>query len=285
VARKRPAVSVVVPFLGDEEDARALVDNLNTLDTAPGDELIVADNTPSGTAAVIGRADIHIVSAPEQRSSYHARNAGARAATSDWLLFIDADCTPSGSLLASYFAESIPKKCGAIAGGIVGIPSQRSLVARYTRERRFFDQTDGMHAEKGGAATGNLLVRRAAFESVNGFTEGIRSGGDVDFSWRVQNAGWTLERRPEAFVEHRHREGLASLMGAIARYGAGASWLNERYPGSADRWPLMLGLQGTGVDIARLLARGKVEAATFRAIDGLGLVAHNVGYRTSNSAK
>ena len=44
----------------------------------------------------------------------------------------------------------------------------------------------------------NLLVRRAAFEQVGGFYEGVRAAEDTDFSWRLQQAGWRLELRPGA---------------------------------------------------------------------------------------
>ncbi len=68
----------------------------------------------------------------------------------------------------------------------------------------------------------------------------------------------------------------------VARYAAGARWLNQRYPGSSPRWPLITGLGGAIRDIATLGVRGRVESAVFRAIDGLGLIAHNVGYVATN---
>lgn len=281
----RPSVSVVVPFLGGSEDARRLRANLAALELGDQDQIVVADNTAAGVAAGMAGGRISVLPASAERSSYHARNAGAREATGEWLLFMDADCTPVPDLLDTYFREPVPSGCGALAGGIAGDPGQASFIARYTRDRKFFDQTDGLHGQRqNGAATGNLMVRRTAFEEIDGFCEGIRSAGDVDLSWRLQGAGWTLEYRPQALVAHRHREGLASLMGAIVRYGAGASWLNERYPGAAPRWPLVPGLRGTVVDMVKLTARGRFEPALYRAVDGLGLVAHNIGYVSSNRA-
>jgi GT2 family glycosyltransferase len=283
MGRRKP-VSVVVPFLGSHEDAERLGNNMGSLKLAEGDQVIVADNTGKGIAEAVAGSAVRVVDASGERSSYHARNVGAREAQSDWILFMDADCSPAPAILGAYFAERIPKRCGVVAGQIVGNPRQRSLVARYTRSRNFFDQTDGMHAkDRGAAATGNLLVRRAAFEAVGGFAEGIRSAGDIDLCWRLQQAGWTLEHRPKAIVEHRHREGLFSLLGAVARYGAGSRWLNERYEGSASRWPLGPGLVGCARDVAGHAVRGQVEPAVFRVLDGLGLVAHNVGYRSGNS--
>lgn len=220
---------------------------------------------------------------PELQSSYFARNAGAAVATGEWLLFVDADCVPAHDLIDRFFDPPPGERTGVVAGGIVGRVGQESLLARYARDRNFLDQVDGMHAKGGaGAATGNLLVRRSAFEDLDGFAEGIRSGGDVDLCWRLQDAGWALERRPAATVEHHHRDDFVSFLAMIARYGAGSRWLNQRRPGAAPRWPLGVGLAGSVRDVAGHLVRGRLEPAAFRAIDGLGLIAHNVGYRASN---
>ncbi len=279
----RSAVSVVVPLHGDGDYARRAATAFERLELAFGDELIVADNSDEGVAGAALGDIATVVRCPEVRSSYYARNAGAAEASGEWLLFIDADCVPASDLIAHYFDPPPSTQAGVVAGAIVGRAGQDSLLARYARDRNFLDQVDGMHAKGGaGAATGNLLVRRDAFEQVGGFADAIRSGGDVDLCWRLQDAGWELERRASAEVEHHHRDDIVSFLSMVARYGAGSRWLNERRPGAAPRWPLAAGLAGSVRDIAVHLARGRLEPAAFRAIDGLGLIAHNVGYRASN---
>jgi cellulose synthase/poly-beta-1,6-N-acetylglucosamine synthase-like glycosyltransferase len=281
----RPAVSVVVPFRGDWTGADRLVAALRCLDIRDGDELIVADNTGGRNAGLIAGHGIRVVRAARERSAYHARNEAARLATADWILFLDADCRPAPNLLAAYFEESISDGCGAVAGQILGEPEQASFAARYARSRNLFDHADGLiRASGGGAAAGNLLVRREAFEQVGGFTEGIRSGGDLDICRRLAVGGWRLAFRQGAVVHHRHRATLPSLLGAVARYGAGARWLNKRYPGSSPAWPLRDGLAGTARDIVARLRERQVEEAVFRGVDGLGLVAHRIGYAMSNGA-
>ena len=281
----RPAVSVVVPFRGDRAGADRLVAALRCLDTRGDDEVIVADNTRGRTAGWIAGNGIRVVRAARERSAYHARNEGERLATADWILFLDADCRPGPNLLAAYFEEPIPGDCGAVAGQILGEPGQRSFAARYSRSRNLFDHADGLiRASGAGAAAGNLLVRRRAFERIGGFTEGIRSGGDLDLCRRLATAGWILEFRPEALVHHRHRSTVPSFLGAVARYGAGARWLNERYPGSSPPWPLRHGLVAAARDVVARLQERQVEEAAFRGVDGLGLVAHRIGYVSTNDA-
>jgi GT2 family glycosyltransferase len=273
----------VVPFRDGPAAAGRLLAALSRLEITAADELIVADNTDGGVAARVGGKRVRIARARAERSSYHARNVGAGLAINDWLLFMDADCIPVPGLLGAYFAEPVPDDCGAVSGSIVGDPTQRGLLARYTRSRHFLSVDQGLLGPDSGATlTGNVLVRRAAFEGLGGFVEGIRSGGDVDLSRRLRAAGWSLRRQPGAVVEHRHRESLVGFLGMVARYAAGARWLNQRYPGSSPRWPLIRGLGGALRDIATLGVRGRVESAVFRAIDGLGLIAHNVGYVATN---
>ena len=90
------------------------------------------------------------------------------------------------------------------------------------------------------AAAANLIVRRAAFEAVGGFYEGVRAAEDTDFSWRLQQAGWRLELRPErvrraslprlarraapavARVRRRARVAVSPLRRVRARARAGA---------------------------------------------------------------
>ncbi len=281
----RSAISVIVPFRGNRAAADRLRAALRRIDLCDGDEAIVADNSDDGAAAHIAGDGVRVVRAVGERSAYHARNEGARATTADWILFLDADCRPEPGLLGAYFAEPAQADCGALAGQILGETDQSSLAARYARSRRLFDHADGLiRADGGGAAAGNLLVRRAAFDEVGGFEEGIRSGGDLDFCHRLRAAGWRLEFRPRAVVHHRHRATLPSLLGAVARYGAGARWLNERHPGSSPPWPLRMGLASAIRDVARHVGRGQVGEALFRGVDCLGLIAHRLGYATSNRA-
>jgi glycosyltransferase involved in cell wall biosynthesis len=282
---RRPRVSVIVPFRGDCEAAAAAIDRLSRLETREGDELRVADNSDGGSFARIAPDGLLTLRATRERSSYHARNAGAHGAHGDWLLFLDADCVPDPDLIDAYFADPVPANCGVLAGRIAADESQSSMIARYARARNFISKGEGLQDHPGQApATGNLLVRRAAFEGVGGFAEGIRSGGDVDLCLRIRDAGWTLQNRLDARVVHPHRETLGGLLRQIARYAAGARWLEARHPGTSLRWPLGEGLVASARMIGSNLASGSFEEATFRAIDALGLVAHNIGYLVPNRA-
>jgi GT2 family glycosyltransferase len=281
-AAVRPAVSVVMPFAGDEAAGRAAAEALALIGRREDDELIVVDN--SGERNVPARDGIRIVAADEERSAYYARNAGAEAARSDWLLFVDADCRPRPDILDRFFVPPPADDTGAVVGEVDADPSQRELTARYSRARRHLHQLahwQSPYAPWG--VTANLLVRRAAWDSVGGFLQGIRSGGDTDFSWRLQAAGWKLEYRPEATVEHRHRETVRTLLRVASRYGAGRAWLRRRYS-----VPLALGqvpreLVRGAVGVVAFGVTGRFERAAFKALDGAYVLSGRLAALLSNT--
>lgn len=226
----RPAVSVVMPFAGDPAGVRAAIETLRGLATRPGDELILADNV--GLAAGAIGDGLVVVRAGGERSPAHARNAGAALARGDWILFLDADCRAPQGLLDAYFGVPVAANVGALAGEVAASAGADTLAARYGAARSFLSQQAHLaHPYRPRAVAANLLVRRVAFEQIGGFYEGVRAAEDTDLSWRLQQAGWRLELRPQARVEHRYRATVRELRRQWRGYAAGRAWLGRRYEG------------------------------------------------------
>lgn len=281
---ERPPVSVVVPFAGDAAAASRMLDALARLDLLPDDEIVVADN--SGRRAVPRASGVTVVDAPLLRSSYYARNVGAEATGNDWLVFLDADCRPSPGLLDAYFAPLVGDDVGAVAGDVLGAPEQGALAARYARSRRHLRQENLVMDSpyRPMVVTANLLVRRSAWAGIGGFHEGILSGGDSDFAWRLQDAGWSIEFHPDATVEHLHRETLRDLARQAMRIGAGWAWATRRHPGL--RGPnLARRLGRCVVGVAVWTVTGRFERAAFKAVDALWVTAEGVGFLRANAAQ
>lgn len=273
-------MSVVVPFRGGPGDAAALARSLAELRTGPGDEVIVAENTDDPVMPREG--GIQVAPVPGTPSARRARNEGARRATGDWLLFLDADCRPEPSLLDTYFSPEPGEGCGVVAGEVVGDGSQRDALARWARSRRGLMAR--FHVEGPGrpaGIAGNLLVRREALERVGGFEEAARSEADVDLCWRIQADGWTLEYRPQATVRHRDPSRLGAVVRQAWMYGAGKRWLRERWGAAAEppriAAPLARAVGGALVWTLTL----RFERALFKLLDGLVAATGWLGYQAA----
>jgi colanic acid/amylovoran biosynthesis glycosyltransferase len=281
----RPAVSVIVPFRGTEGEARRALGMLGSLHTRPGDELLLVDNTADGVCPAAGAPGPRVVRAPEQRSSYYARNVGAESSSGDWLLFLDADCRPPPGLLDDLFRVPPAGNCGAVAGEVRGAEEQSPLAARYARARRHLNQAAHMRdRHRPFAITANLLVRRQAWAAAGGFPEHLRSGGDQDLCWALQEDGWAIAYREPAAVRHLHRERVPALLSQAARYGAAIAWMQRRRPGSSPRRPLTPRLARSVTGALGSAALGRMEGAAFAALDGAVSLADGVGYLGSNDA-
>ncbi len=296
-----------MPFAGTRAEADTALGALRALDTGPDDELILADN--SGIAPADER--VAVVPATGEQSPSHARNTGAERARRDWILFLDADCSAPADLLDRFFADAPDADVGALAGAVVPAPGSGAdppgLAVRYGAAKSFLDQGAHLaHPYMPRAVAANLLVRREAFEAVGGFYEGVRAGEDTDFSWRLQRAGWRLEGRPAAEVEHRYRTTVRALRRQWRGYAAGRAWLGRRYDGFAPQ-PALARAAGrvagrrpaspagsraarsapsaqpdSGAGSAAASAPGRIERGRFLALDAMLGLEELVGFALSN---
>lgn len=287
VSQPRPPVSVLLPFLGDARDAAEALDALSVIERISGDELIVADNSPTQVLAGIaaGWPDVRVTAAVDEQSAYYARNAAAAAARNEWLLFTDADCTPTPSILERYFDQPIGDEVGAIAGEVDGERGQTELIARYQRDRGYLNQRRYVQSARPYAVTANLLVRTQAWRSVGGFLEGVLCDADTDFAWRLQAAGWSLGYRPEASVSHRYRETLPAFARMVVSYAAGRAWLKRRYPDAYPERANPAAIPRALGAALRWSVAGELERGRFRAIDALVIVLDRLGLARGNSAR
>jgi mycofactocin glycosyltransferase len=287
----RPSVDVVVPFHGSARALAELFDRLAGLALQPDDTVTIVDNTRTRGPRAAAPAPLRILRAPERQSSYYARNRGAAAGRQPWLVFIDADVTPRADLLDRYLAVEPDPRTAVLAGAVREVrPAtgrRESLAGRYAQARRITDQANTLQQARPYAKTANCAVRREAFEHVSGFVDDIRSGGDADLCFRLADAGWALETRGDAVVDHHARRRLVDLLGQRARHGSGAEWLSARYPGFiGPRRPaaeVARGFLGGTRDALHALWRGDRERALTCMLEPINNAAFQVGRRVPNA--
>ncbi|HEY8069289.1 MAG TPA: glycosyltransferase [Burkholderiales bacterium] len=190
-------LSVVVPAFNEE---RLLAASLDSIKSAAGVfdgawELIVCDNNSNDRSAEIARAaGARVVFEPHNQIS-RARNSGAAAASGEWLLFVDADSSPSPELFRDL--KSAIDSGGCLAGGSTIAADSDSFGFR--AGIRVWNVISRVARWGAGAF---IYCDAAAFHEVGGFSEELYASEELDFFQRLKPVARRLRRR--ILILHRH---------------------------------------------------------------------------------
>ena len=197
-------LSVIVPAFNEEAYLASTLDSIHRAAahllgiTEVGIETIVVDNGSSDETASVARGrGVKVVSEPLQGIS-RARNAGARHASGEVLVFVDADVLLPETLLSRIYSAMSDPDC--LGGGVdVEYRPRRLAVRMYLRGWRLLGRLMTMVQ---GAAQ---FSRRCAFERLGGYDETAWIGEDVDFYWRLGRLARAGGRRVHLIREVRVR--------------------------------------------------------------------------------
>jgi glycosyltransferase involved in cell wall biosynthesis len=122
----------------------------------------------------------------------HQRNVGVRAAHGDIVIFTDAGCRLEPGWLTQLIGPLLDGET-VTAGLTLSIPGSTELYDRAARR--------AMEAPYlGECGTVNLAFLRMVFDAVDGFDESFAYGSDIDFTWRLNDAGYRIRSVPAAVV-------------------------------------------------------------------------------------
>ena len=186
-----PAFEVVVPTLG-RASLGALLDALGRArGPLPERVLLVRDasdaSLPPAPERLRGRVEV-------LRSTAHgpaaARNAGWRAAETEWIAFVDDDVVPRADWL-----EQLANDLSGLTADVAG--SQGRLHVPLPAARRPTDWERNVKSlEDACWATADMAFRRSALAAVGGFDERFTRAyrEDADLALRLMDAGYRLVR-------------------------------------------------------------------------------------------
>lgn len=219
-------ISVVI---SSRDRARELTRCLRSLASERSEihEIIVADDgSVDDTAAVAAAAGCTVVRLAGRRGICAARNAGAARAAGEILVFIDDDTEAVPG-----WAAALRQAFGggaALVGGGLRYPPPRSLAESY---RGRYEQHD-LHGRSGFlpfVCGANFAIRAEVFWRLGGFDEVLPSSEDLDLSFRVQLAGYSVQSAREATLIHWPRSSVASFLRQRAHHVRGDRVASLKY--------------------------------------------------------
>lgn len=205
---------------------------ISDMDGGCFETIVVDDGSDDDTARIVAEnfPSVRLLSIPPSGLSA-ARNIGAEAATGEILAYTDDDCEPDREWLVRLGKAFLNSEISA-AGGPNLPPPARTPIEAVIRSASgapshvLLDDTRAEHLP--GC---NIAVRREVFRSVGGFDPVFRTAGDdVDFCWRLSDAGHRLAFVPGAFVWHWRRPSIRDFLKQQTGYGKAEKLLLAKHP-------------------------------------------------------
>lgn len=154
-------------------------------------EVIVVDNNSADSTADVARDLGATVVREMEHNVGKVRNTGARLASGDILLFVDADTTVPERLLSHIVATLKEPTC--FGGAVDTLYRPTKLMSKmYLQLWRLVGKLVGM------AQGATQFCRKDVFFALNGFDETLFMGEDVDFYWRLKR----YAKRQKSYVTY-----------------------------------------------------------------------------------
>ncbi len=203
-----PSVTVVIPALNEAARLPGLLSSLN-LQTAPPEAIVVADaGSTDTTRDVAAAAGATVV---DGGMPGVGRNAGAAAATTDLILFLDADNELDGDWIEQAVVEFECRGLGVAAGQIEPIERDAGNLIACEAVNLFLQLVQYVVPHAPGCC---ILVRRDIHERIGGFDETIVLAEDHEYVQRAAKLGTFRILRCDPMrtsMRRVEREGLVGL--------------------------------------------------------------------------
>jgi GT2 family glycosyltransferase len=227
---KAPFVSVIVCSYNGGPTLASCLDSLGKLNYPEYEVILVDDGSTDDTSYIAAQFPwVRYIPQSNQGLS-HARNTGAAAAKGEVFAYTDSDCMVDPDWLYYLIGTLVSGDYAGVGGPNVTPPAKnwiQACVAGAPGGPSHVLLTDVVAEHIPGC---NMAFYRWAFEGVGGFdTEYCKAGDDVDFCWRIQQAGWVVAFSPTAIVWHYRRFTLRAFFKQQNGYGEAESLLRFKH--------------------------------------------------------
>ena len=231
--------SIIVPVFNRPDEVDELLESLSNQTLKEFEVIIVEDGSVKTCKDVCDKyADILVLHYyfKENSGPGQSRNYGAERANGDYLLILDSDVVlPEGYLQAVEDALR-QNPVEAFGGPDAAHPSFTPVQKAISYSMTSFFTTGGI---RGGKAkldkfyprSFNMGIRRDVYLQLGGFSK-MRFGEDIDFSYRIVEAGYRPQLFPDAWVWHKRRTDFRKFFRQVYNSGIARINLEKRHPGT-----------------------------------------------------
>ncbi len=231
--------SIIVPVYNRPDEVDELLQSLCMQMVKDFEVLIIEDGSIKTCKDVCDKyADILALHyyAKENSGPGQSRNYGAERANGEYLLILDSDVVLPIDYLTAINQSLAANPTEAFGGPDAAHPSFTPVQKAISYSMTSFFTTGGI---RGGKAkldkfyprSFNMGIRRDVYQELGGFTK-MRFGEDIDFSYRIVEAGYHPQLFTEAWVWHKRRTDFRKFFRQVYNSGIARISLEKRHPGT-----------------------------------------------------
>ena len=232
--------SIIVPVYNRPDEVDELLESLCSQTFKDFEVIIVEDGSQKPCKDVCDKyADILALHYYDKENSGpgQSRNYGAERAAGEWLIVLDSDVVlPEDYLQAVDKGLTSGIKTDAWGGPDAAHPDFTPVQKAISYSMTSFFTTGGI---RGGKAkldkfyprSFNMGIRREVYQELGGFSK-MRFGEDIDFSYRIVEAGYQTRLLSDAWVWHKRRTDFRKFFRQVFNSGIARINLTKRHPGT-----------------------------------------------------
>lgn len=231
--------SIIVPVYNRPDEVDELLRSLTGQTMKDFEVLIVEDGSQRDCREVVEKYK------PQLNLKYFAkpnsgpgqsRNYGAQRAQGDMLIVLDSDVVLPQGYMKAVDDEMRRQPAVAFGGPDASHPSFTNVQKAISYSMTSFFTTGGIRGgkkklDKFYPRSFNMGIRRDVYQQLGGFSR-MRFGEDIDFSYRIVEAGHQPRLFADAWVWHKRRTDFRKFFRQVYNSGIARINLEKRHPGT-----------------------------------------------------
>ena len=233
--------SIIVPVFNRPDEVDELLESLCSQTLKDFEVVIVEDGSQKPCKDVCdkyaGILDLHYYN-KENSGPGQSRNYGVERAQGRYVIILDSDV-----VLPESYLEAIDSAVGHQTSDIVAWGGPDASHPSFTPVQKAISYSMTSFFTTGGIRGGkakldkfyprsfNMGIRRDVYQELGGFSK-MRFGEDIDFSYRIVEAGYQPRLFPDAWVWHKRRTDFRKFFRQVYNSGIARINLEKRHPGT-----------------------------------------------------
>ena len=231
--------SLIVPVYNRPDEVDELLESLCSQTEQDFEVVIVEDGSQRDCRAIVekyaDRLDVQYFAKPNSGPG-QSRNYGAERARGDYFIVLDSDVVLPRAYIEEVSRELDREPADAFGGPDRAHESFTPVQKAISYSMTSFFTTGGIRGgkkklDKFFPRSFNMGIRRDVYEKLGGFSK-MRFGEDIDFSYRIVEAGCSTRLFPEAWVWHKRRTDFRKFFRQVYNSGIARINLMKLHPGT-----------------------------------------------------